>query len=63
MSQTLLPKVGQPATRALATIGVFTLEQLSEHTEKELSELHGMGPKGIRILKEAMKEKNISFKK
>lgn len=61
MSQTPLPKTSQPAKRALETINVFTLEQLAKHTEKEIANLHGMGPKGIRILKAAMAELNLSF--
>ncbi|MFN7160746.1 MAG: DNA-binding protein [Candidatus Gracilibacteria bacterium] len=63
MSQTPIPKVSKPANRVLLEIGITTLEQLSEYSEKDLLALHGMGPKGIQILKEAMKEKNISFKK
>ena len=52
-----LPKgIGQPATRALASIGVTTLDQVIEHSEKDLLKLHGMGPKAIRVLKEALAE-------
>lgn len=50
--QTNLPKIGAPATRALASIGITTLEQVSKKTEEELLKLHGFGPKAIRILKE-----------
>ena len=31
-----LPKIGAPATRALASIGVTRLDQLVDHTEAEL---------------------------
>lgn len=48
-----LPRISQPATRALASIGVTTMSQLAEHTEKELLALHGFGPKAIRQLREA----------
>jgi hypothetical protein len=31
-------------------------------TEREVANLHGMGPKGIRMLKEALSAKGWSFK-
>lgn len=49
---TNLPKIGAPATRALASIGITTLEQLTDKSENELLQLHGFGPKALRILKE-----------
>ena len=39
-----LPKIGAPATRALAAIGVTRLEQLADRSERELLELHGLRP-------------------
>lgn len=39
-----LPKLVSPARRALQNAGITTLEQLTEVTEKELLQLHGMGP-------------------
>ena len=61
-NNTPLPKIGAPATRALNNIGVNFLEQLVNYTEQEISELHGVGPKAVRILKEAMLKIGISFK-
>ena len=54
MSDRDLPKIGAPATRALASIGVTQLEQVAEQSEAELLDLHGFGPRAIRILKEAL---------
>lgn len=59
---TNLPKTSTPAERALATIKVFKLEDLTRYTEKEILSLHGMGPKAIRILKEALKKQGKAFK-
>ena len=56
-----LPKTGEPARRALETIGVTTLAQLATRTEKEVADLHGMGPKGVRILKAALADAGLSF--
>ena len=56
------PKIGAPATRALESAGYSHLEQLTKVTEAELSQLHGMGPKALGILRETLKEKGLSFK-
>lgn len=61
--KTPLPKTSNPALRALATVNVFYLEDLAKFTEKEILDLHGMGPKALRILKEHMKALGLEFKK
>lgn len=58
-----LPKTSRPAERALLTIDVTTLTDLTKHTEKEVAYLHGMGSKGVRILRDALKKQSLSFKK
>lgn len=40
----------RPAVSALETAGYTHLNDLTRVTEKELLALHGMGPKGIRML-------------
>lgn len=57
-----LPKISQPAMRALASINVKTLEDVTNFSEAELLDLHGFGPKGIRILREVMDEHGLKFK-
>ena len=57
-----LPKIGKPAERALASIGVARLEQVAKLTEQELSALHGMGPKAIGILREALKARGKTLR-
>lgn len=50
-----LPKaIGGPATRALAGAGITTLAQVAELTDAELLAMHGVGPKAVRILREAL---------
>jgi hypothetical protein len=53
--------VGQPAIRALASAGYTQLDQLAGVREKDLASLHGMGPKALRILNEALKAEGKSF--
>ncbi|GAK13081.1 hypothetical protein [Geomicrobium sp. JCM 19039] len=57
-----LPKIGRPATSALHHAGIYTLEQVSEHTQKEIVALHGVGPKAIRILSETLEEAGMKWK-
>jgi hypothetical protein len=45
-----LPRLGAPATRALAGIGITRLSQLTDHRAVDLLKLHGMGPRAIAIL-------------
>ena len=57
-----LPNIGRPAAAALELAGISTLEQVAEHTDKELLALHGVGPKAIRILAEALTAAGLSFR-
>jgi hypothetical protein len=56
-----LPKIGQPALRALSGVGVHRLEQLTGFPEHEIRQLHGMGPKALGILRQALADKGLSF--
>lgn len=56
------PKIGAPATRALAAAGYTNLKQLTKVTEAELAQLHGMGPKALGILRDTLKAQGLSFK-
>lgn len=51
-----------PALRALASIKITELAGLTKHTEAEIADLHGMGPKGINTLKNALKKQKRTFK-
>ncbi len=56
-----LPAIGKPATRALAAAGITTLDQVATRSEAELLAMHGVGPKAVRILGEALAERGSSF--
>ena len=53
--------LSQPALRALNNAGITSLEQLSRFPEKAIADLHGMGPKGIRMLREALADRGLAF--
>ncbi len=54
-------KLSQPARRALATVGITGLEQLTAVSEAEIVRLHGIGPSGIKLLRQALAEYDLSF--
>lgn len=62
MKDSNFPKIGAPATRALEAAGYTNLKQLTKVTELEIAQLHGMGPKALGILREALKAEGLSFK-
>jgi|GEM_PF-596977 len=45
--------IGRPATRALAGAGLTSLSDVARRTDAELLALHGVGPKAVRLLREA----------
>ncbi len=53
--------LAKPAMRALAGAGIVRLEQLSEVSEAEILNLHGMGPKAMELFRRALEEKGLSF--
>jgi DNA-directed RNA polymerase alpha subunit len=57
-----LPRIGAPATGALASIGVARLSQLVKHSEDELLGLHGFGPCALRILKDALASRGLALR-
>jgi predicted flap endonuclease-1-like 5' DNA nuclease len=59
---TNFPKgIGAPATRALAAAGYTDLSQLAGVPAAELKKLHGMGPKALRLLQEALERQGSSL--
>lgn len=57
-----LTKLSSPARRALEAQGVTTLTELAKYSEQEILKLHGMGPRSIPILKQALMDEGMSFK-
>ncbi len=57
-----LPKIGAPATRALTQAGYTSLQGLAGVPRAELARLHGVGPKAIRIIEEALEEHGLALK-
>jgi len=58
-----LSRLGAPARRALEGKGIRSVEQLARFTEKEILQLHGMGPASLPVLKKALIDAGLSFNK
>ena len=54
-------KLSAPALRALRNAGIKELATLAKHTEEDVAELHGMGPKALGMLREGMKKRGLKF--
>lgn len=58
-----LPKgIGKPATRALTSAGITSLAQVAELGKARLLAMHGVGPKAVRVLGEALDAAGRAFK-
>ena len=53
--------IGQPTRSALALVGISRLEQLTAFSEKQILQLHGVGPKAVGVLRSALASKGLSF--
>jgi len=52
---------GAPALRALESLGIGSLEDLTAHTRSRIEELHGVGPKAFRVIEAEMKTLRLRF--
>lgn len=57
-----LSEIAAPARRALEHEGIDTLSKLADYTEREILQLHGMGPSTIPKLRNALRDAGLAFK-
>lgn len=55
-------EIGKTAARELSLNGITSLEQVATYSKKELLAIHGVGPKAIAILGEALAAKGLGYK-
>lgn len=55
------PGLSRPALRALEHANIRSMSQLAQRSESEIMALHGMGPKGVRLLKQALGQQGRRF--
>ena len=58
----LLNRLASPAQRAITSTGVTTLEQLSNMSETEISNLHGIGKNALKTIHATLRENGLSLK-
>jgi uncharacterized protein YdhG (YjbR/CyaY superfamily) len=61
MSHALPTNIGAPATRALASAGIASLDDLVRRNESDVAGLHGMGPKALGILHRHVAEAGLNW--
>lgn len=54
-------ELSRPALQALEVAGYTHLEQLTSLSEAEVLKWHGMGPKGVDMLRRALHARGLSF--
>lgn len=54
-------KLSNPARRALAAAGFVRLEQFSRLSEADVLQLHGVGPKAIDMIRDALAARGLAF--
>ena len=57
-----LPRLSEPARRALQNNGIKKLQDLAKYTEAEILQFHGIGKTAIPVLQKALKEKGFNFR-
>ena len=54
--------IGRPATGALLAAGYTDLAQLDGVPEDDLLRMHGVGPKAVAVLREALAERGLALR-
>lgn len=54
--------IGKTAARELSVNGITSLKAVADHSKKQLLAIHGVGPKAVRILGEALDAKGLEYK-
>ena len=54
--------IGKTAARELSLHGIDTLQKVASHSRKELLAIHGVGPKAITILGEALTANGLDYR-
>ena len=53
--------LSNPARRALIAAGCTRLEEIARLSEKEILQLHGVGPSAIKVLRPALAAQGLTF--
>lgn len=62
MNADFLALLSNPARRALEHQGITSLQELAKYSEREILQLHGIGPSSMPKLRGALQSQGLSFK-
>ena len=54
--------IGRPALRALTAAGLTSLHDVSHRRAADLLQLHGVGPRAVSLLRDALAEEGLSLR-
>ena len=54
-------EIGKTAARELSRHGITSLQQIADHSKRELLAIHGVGPKAIAILGDALTANGLGY--
>jgi predicted flap endonuclease-1-like 5' DNA nuclease len=55
-------EIGKTAARELTLHGIDTLARVADHSRADLLAIHGVGPKAVRILGEALTARGLDYR-
>lgn len=61
--ESIWAELGSPVRRALEHAEIKTIKHLSNYTEKEILDMHGIGPSSMPIFKKKLQEAHLDFQK
>ena len=54
--------IGRPALRALTAAGATSLHELCRFSEANLRQMHGVGPRALSLLKDALAREGLALR-
>ncbi|WP_096271266.1 RNA polymerase alpha subunit C-terminal domain-containing protein [Paucisalibacillus globulus] len=57
-----LSKLSSPARNALLHEGIDTVQKLAMYSEKEILQIHGIGPASLPVMRASLEEEGLLFK-
>jgi predicted flap endonuclease-1-like 5' DNA nuclease len=54
--------IGKTAARELSLRGITSLQQVAAHSKRDLLAIHGVGPKAVTVLGDALAAKGMTYR-
>jgi predicted RecB family nuclease len=63
LAEHFVPGLSNPAKRALASLGIGSINDLAKHREADVMKAHGIGPSASPRMRAALKAAGLKFRK